>query len=60
VTVLSTKTDHFLLKGDFFFLCNVFNTASSAAPQIPLVSEDAGIDPRTVATSALAVRRSKF
>jgi hypothetical protein len=31
-------------------------TTSSAAPQIP-VSEDAGIEPRTVATSALAVRR---
>jgi hypothetical protein len=42
----------------FFDLCTVFNTASSAAPQIPLVSENAGIEPRTVATSALAVRRS--
>jgi hypothetical protein len=35
----------------------LFNTDLSAAPQIPLV-EDAGIKPRTVATSALAVRRS--
>ncbi len=40
-----------------FFLCTVFNTASSPAPQIA-VSEDAGIEPRTVATSALAARRS--
>jgi hypothetical protein len=34
---------------DFFFLCTIFNTASSA------VSEDAEIEPRTVATTALAV-----
>ncbi len=40
-----------------FFLCSIFNTASSAAPQI-LLSEEAGIEPRTVATTALAVRRS--
>jgi hypothetical protein len=38
--------------GDFF-------TASSAAPQIPpTVPTDAGIEPRTVASGALAVRRS--
>ncbi len=38
--------------GDFlnFYLCTLFNTASSAAP----VSEEAGIEPTTVATSALA------
>jgi hypothetical protein len=37
----------------FFYICTVFNTASFAAPQI--VSEDAGIEPRTVATLALTV-----
>jgi hypothetical protein len=43
-------------QGDFVgFLSALFSTVSSAAPQIP---EDAGIEPRIVATSALVVRRS--
>ncbi len=47
-----------LNQGDFFafFLCAVFNTASSVAPSDSAVSEAAGIEPRTVVTSALAVR----
>jgi hypothetical protein len=40
--------------GDFF--CTIFNTASSAADST--VPTDAGIEPRTVATGVLAVRRS--
>jgi hypothetical protein len=42
----------------FSFYFTLFNTALSAAPQIPLLSEDAGIEPRTVATSALTSRRT--
>jgi hypothetical protein len=41
-----------------FYVCSLFNNASSAAPQIPLVTEDAGIEPRTVASLALDIRRS--
>ncbi len=39
----------------WFYPSNLFNTAPSAAP---LCREDAGIEPRTVATRALAVRLS--
>jgi hypothetical protein len=38
------------------YLCTSLNTASSAAPKIP---EETGIEPTTVATFALPVRRSK-
>jgi hypothetical protein len=40
-----------------FFFGTIFSTAYSAAPQTT-VPTDAGIEPRTVATGALAVRRS--
>jgi hypothetical protein len=39
----------------FVFSSILFNTASSAAPQIPLGSADAGIERRTVATLAMAL-----
>jgi hypothetical protein len=37
----------------FSFLFPLLNTASTATPQIPLVSMDAVIEPRTVATLGL-------
>jgi hypothetical protein len=39
-------------------ICTLFKTALSAAPQDSVVSKDAGIEHRTVATLALEVRRS--
>jgi hypothetical protein len=46
----------FIEAGFFIFLYSaLFNTALSATPQIH--SEDAGIEPRTVANWALAVER---
>ena len=44
----------------WIFLCTLFNTPSSAAPSDSTVSEDAGIEPRTVATVALTARRSNL
>jgi hypothetical protein len=48
------------MKWDFFeiFICTSFNTASICRLSDSTVLEDAGIKPRTIATLALAVRRS--
>ncbi len=48
----------FFFWGGGIFFRTVFSTAASAAPQIRLWPMDAGIEPRTVATGAFAVRRS--
>ncbi len=50
------------LKGgflEFFFFMNDTQHSFICLPSDTTVSEDAGIEPRTVATTALAVRRSK-
>ncbi len=53
------RRDYISFKGRFlYFSSTQLNTDLPAAPQIPLCSEDAGIEPRTVATLALAVGRS--
>jgi hypothetical protein len=39
--------------GDSFYVCTLFNTASLCRPSDSTVSEDAGIEPRIVATLAL-------
>jgi hypothetical protein len=48
-----------IYRGDILdFFSTLYNTLSSAVPRDFTVSEDTGIEPRTVATTALAVRRS--
>jgi hypothetical protein len=44
----------------FLVYVHLFNAASSAAPSEFTLSEDAGIEPRTVATLALTARRSNL
>ncbi len=59
-----SRTDSLHERGmflDFYFQAStLFNTASTAAPHGSTVSEDAGIEPRTVATLALSVRRTQL
>ncbi len=50
------KARKFIQKGGIFLL--LYSTLLHLPPQDSTVSEDAGIAPRTAATSALAVRRS--
>jgi hypothetical protein len=46
-----------MYRGDFFMYV-LYQQCFIYRPSDSMVSEDAGIEPRTVATSALAVRRS--
>jgi hypothetical protein len=50
--------DCLILKGEFFLFMYDIQHLFIGRPSDSTVSEDAGIEPRTVATVALAVRRS--
>jgi hypothetical protein len=50
----------FLIFLIFFITLILFNTVSFAAPQNPLCRRTHGIEPRTAATTSLAVRRCFF
>jgi hypothetical protein len=56
---MSTPLHLIVLKGDFFFFF-LFMYLIQHCPSDSTVSEDAGIEPRTVATLALTARRSNF
>jgi hypothetical protein len=55
-----TRTPYFFFKGGYFFLFFMYDIQHCfiCRPSDSTVSEDAGIEPRTVATTTLAVRRS--